>query len=96
MKPVITERVRVYYAQLIDPSQARQAQMSDDFIRGAIQSLKWAITYPDEELKAYRAAELEEEAAVKEMAEVIPLFGGGRPDSGNGDTHGRGSEGGGS
>lgn len=94
MKPVISARAKVYYEQLLDPSQTRQSQMSDDFIRGQIQALKWVITYPEEELKAYRAAEQEEEAAVREMAEVIPLFGDGRPDSGNGDTHGRGTEGG--
>ena len=94
MKPVIAARVRVYYDQLINPSAARKETVPDDFLRGAIDALKWVVTYPEMELNAHRIAEQEEEAANRELADVVPLFGGGRPDSGNGESHGRGREGG--
>jgi len=89
LKPVVTERVRIYYAQLIDPSQARKDSANDDFIRGAIVSLRWVLEYPQAEIDAAMQEVEEDVAAAREAAEVIPLFGGGRPGSEIGETHGR-------
>ena len=93
LKPVIAEKVSVYYAQLLDPSQARKDSASDDFLRGAIIALRWVVKYPQTEIEAGRSAEQDAEAAVREMAEVVPLFGDSRPVSETGETHGRAEDG---
>jgi len=88
LKPVIVERVQQYYASLLDPSVARKDSANDDFLRGAIVSLKWVVEYPQTEIKLahQRAAE---EALDRESEEEVPLFGGGRPPTENGEVHGR-------
>lgn len=92
LKPVITERVRIYYAQLVDPSQARKDSANDDFIRGGIVALRWVVEYPQQEIDA-AMREVEDAALLaREAEEEVPLFGGGRPASENGDGHGRPGE----
>lgn len=93
LKSVINEKVKVYYAQLLDPSAARKDSASDDFLRGGIVALRWVITYPQAEIDAARQEAQEEEAAAREAAEEVPLFGDSLPGPGNGETHGRGTEG---
>lgn len=89
MKPVIAERVRTYYDNLLNPSVARKDTANDDFLRGAIVSLKWVVEYPQAEINlALRQAE-EEAASAREAEEEVPLFGGERLAAENGDGHGR-------
>jgi hypothetical protein len=89
LKPVIVERVQGYYTCLLNPSAARKDATNDDFLRGAIVSLKWVVEYPQEEINAARLEAEKEEALVRETEAEIPLFGGGRPAPENGDGHGR-------
>jgi hypothetical protein len=93
LKPVVADQVKLYYSQLVDPSQSRQNRASDDFIRGAIVSLRWVVEYPQAEIDAAMREVEEDVAAAREVAEVIPLFGGGRPGSEIGEAHGRADEG---
>jgi hypothetical protein len=93
LKPVVAERVKIYYSELVNPSDERRKRMTDDFIRGAIVSLRWVLEYPQEIIDAAMKEVEEDVAAAREVAEVIPLFGGGRPTSEIGETHGRGDEG---
>ena len=93
LKPVIAEKVKVYYAQLLDPSVVRKDYAPDDFLRGAIGALKWVITYPQAEIDAARLDSQEAETAAREAAEEVPLFGGGRPTSETGEDHGRSQRG---
>jgi len=89
-KAKIVEEVRGLYAQLVNPSQARKDAVPDDFIRGQIQALKWAIEWPDQEMNR---AVLESAQADKEEAEfqkVVPLFGGGHPGPGKETLNGNG------
>ncbi len=60
-KARIAERVREYYALLLEPSTKTREAYPDDYIRGAIAALKWAIEWPDQEMNA--AAILAQEEA---------------------------------
>jgi hypothetical protein len=92
VKPVINEKVKVYLAQLLNPSQARKDSISDDHIRGAIEALRWVVTYAQQEIDAAKEESLRDEAAAREAAEEVPLFGGGRPITETGEDHGRSGE----
>jgi len=91
LKPVIAEKVRTYYDALLNPSVDRKDTTNDDFLRGAIVSLKWVVEYPRMEINMahQRAAE---ETLDRESEEEVPLFGGGRPPTENGDAHGGAEE----
>lgn len=89
LKPVIVERVRIYYDNLLNPSVQRKDAANDDFLRGAIVSLKWVVEYPQSEINAALREAEEEAASAREAEEEVPLFGAGRPASENGDGHGR-------
>lgn len=53
-----------YVKQLLDPSLARASRMSDDYIRGYVQGMIYAATWPRLELKAADDAELAENKLV--------------------------------
>lgn len=89
LKPVIAEQVKLYYTQLVDPSQVRKDTASDDFIRGAIVSLRWVVEYPQREIDAALREVEEDAAAARDAVEEVPLFGGGRPSTEEGEAHGR-------
>lgn len=80
-KARIVEKVREYYALLLEPSSKAREGYPDDYLRGAIASLKWAVEWPDQEMNA--AAILAHEEA-KDAAENernnTRLFGGGPPE----------------
>ena len=89
LKPIIAEKVAIYYKRLLDPAGSRKDLIPDDFIRGQIEALRWVVTYPQMEIDEARRIDEEEEAAAKEAANVVPLFGGRRPAPENGEAHGR-------
>jgi hypothetical protein len=66
------EQVRHIYEDLLDPSRARQDKRSDDFLRGQITALKWALSWPEQEVEIAREKEREE----ANLMEEEPLFGG--------------------
>jgi len=76
-RATIATRVKEYYRLLIDPSQKRKENLNDDFLRGAIHALQWAVTWPDQEMDK-AAAELLQRAA-NEPQDEEPLVGGSRP-----------------
>jgi hypothetical protein len=92
LKPVITEKVTLYYSQLLSPTQGRKDVAPDDYLRGAIEALRWVVTYPQAEIDAAKEEAAREEAAAREAAEEVPLFGGGRPTFETGEDHGRSGE----
>lgn len=76
-RATIAERVKEYYRLLIDPSLKRKESLGDDFLRGAIHALQWAVTWPEQEMTK-AAAELLQRAS-EEVPEEQPLVGGSRP-----------------
>lgn len=81
-KKTLAERVKVCYSQLIDPSLERKNAAPDDFLRGFITALQWAVKWPDEELNTAVVAAME--AAANPPIEVGPLFGNIREGMANG------------
>lgn len=76
-KARIAERVSEYYKLLLEPSTTNtKKEFPDDYLRGSIAALKWAIEWPDRELNAAVIASQEDgmNAAAREPDE--PLFGG--------------------
>lgn len=87
-KARVAEKVSEFYNTILDPSRSRKDKLTDDYLRGAIAALKWAITWPDQELNAAAlvAQEAEREAAANQQE---PLFGG-PPPMENGGLNGNG------
>lgn len=88
----ILDLVRIYYEQLLIPSQKRKDTVPDDFIRGAIAALREIVEWPDAEVQAAHAQEEEEALRDMESHNVVPLFGNGRPIP-EGEGHGRPEDG---
>ena len=84
-KAQVADMVKLYYSQLLDPSKARKDRTPDDFLRGAIFALQWAVSWPDQELNKAVAEALEQE--VSEPHEEVPLIGGSRPSFNGEETH---------
>lgn len=72
-KAKIAERVKEYYRLLLEPSTDLKKQYPDDYLRGAIAALKWAIEWPDMELNA---AVVAAQTTPPADEEPMPLFGG--------------------
>jgi hypothetical protein len=85
----IQDTVRILYQEILSPSEERKKRLPDDFIRGSISALRELVEWPQAELKLAYDLEAEQVAAARDAAEIIPLFGEGRPFPGNGDGHGR-------
>lgn len=79
-KARIREQVRILYDQLLDPAKTRANSRPDDFIRGMVVAYRDAIEWPQLEVAMARKEEEEQLEAAEEAANVVPLFGGGRPD----------------
>jgi hypothetical protein len=79
-KARIAEKVREYYALLLEPSSKTRDAFPDDYLRGAIAALKWAIEWPDQEMNA-AAILAQEEArdAAESGTQGQRLFGGSPP-----------------
>jgi len=73
--PLISQRAKMLYDQLLEPSKTRQDKLPDDFIRGQIAALRWVVSGPRELVEAAVRASSEEEAA-KDAAPIPPMFGG--------------------
>lgn len=77
-KARIAEKVKEFYALILDPDAKVRGTYPDDYIRGYIAALKWAVEWPDQELNA--AVVAAQEVELEESAEnPIPLFGGRPP-----------------
>ena len=85
-KPRVAEKVQEFYQQILDPSRSRKEKLNDDYLRGAIAALKWAVTWPDQELNAavIVAQEQSRETAAEDNQ---PLFGS-PPPNGHGGLNG--------
>lgn len=84
-KARVAQEVKVLYQQLLDPSQKRKDKQPDDFIRGMIAGLRFAIEWPEQEMEL--AAQQVRDEAEQEGETVIPLFGNRQPEpkeNGNG------------
>lgn len=79
MKPLIQEKAKTAYAQLLVPTHRRKADEPDDYLRGMIAALKWVVEYPEHEMDEAAREELEQERMAKQAAAQLPLFGDGRP-----------------
>lgn len=84
-KPKITEEVKLLYQQILDPSQKRKDSRPDDYLRGMIAGLRFAIEWPEQEMELAAARLRQEQEDEKQL--IIPLFGNGQPipqENGNG------------
>jgi hypothetical protein len=81
-KAKIAERVTEYYRLLLEPSTTdTKKEYPDDYLRGAIAALKWAIEWPDRELNAAVIASQDDVVPTAAGEPNQPLFGG-RPNEG--------------
>lgn len=80
-KARIAEKAKEMNAILLDPRAEVRNAYPDDYIRGFISALKWAIEWPDQEMNA-AALLAQEEAndAAEESRHSGPLFGGSPPE----------------
>lgn len=76
-KAKIAEEVKTMYALLLNPSRTRKAGQPDDYIRGYISALQWAVTWPDQELDLAAQRMLTQQREVE--IENEPIVGGSRP-----------------
>lgn len=76
-KARVAEQVRTMYSRLLDPSSARQGYQPDDFLRGYIAALQWAVTWPEQELDLATQRMMQQQ--VEEKQEDQPVVGGSRP-----------------
>lgn len=52
VRPKIEERMVILYNKLIDPTQKRKEEVSDDYIRGQIAVIRWLVAWPAKRQKA--------------------------------------------
>lgn len=90
-KARIAQRVSEYYRLLLEPSTTdTKKEYPDDYLRGSIAALKWAIEWPDLELNAAVIDSQQEDESTAAGEPDQPLFGG-RPATGGEVLNGNGS-----
>lgn len=73
-KKRISEQVKACYDRLIVPSRDRKDQYPDDYIRGYVAALRWAIGWPEAEMNRAVAEAIQDKET--KLEEFVPLFGG--------------------
>ena len=76
-KARVAEQVSAMYNLLLNPSRSRKEAQPDDFIRGYIAALRWAVTWPETELNLAAQRAIDEVVEAPEVEE--PVVGGSRP-----------------
>lgn len=89
-KARIAEKVKEYYALLLEPSSKTRGDFPDDYLRGAIAALKWAIEWPDQEMNAAAILAHEEARDVAGSETQNQRLFGGSPPRAEGLTNGSG------
>lgn len=73
-KPVALQRIKTLYDRLLDPQGSRKDKLPDDFVRGQIAALRWALEWPEKEMAIVAQAlrEREEDEAVNLQRGATP------------------------